>query len=84
MAKLPTLQGDRFTWSGRYGHTTLSRVNRFSTPAGGFYIKSHRTGALKLFLPDMVAMEENEFFDGEAQAYMCPGENVRVTIWVGE
>jgi hypothetical protein len=48
-------------------------------PRDGFYILSHRSGEIRFFSPDQETMEANEFFDGEASAYICKG--LKVQIW---
>jgi hypothetical protein len=80
---LPTLSSRDFKWKGKEGSAPATRIKRSITTAG-FYIKSARTGALMLFLYDNDAMERNEFFDGEAHAFMSPGNGVTVTIWTGK
>jgi hypothetical protein len=80
MAKIVTLQGEYFTWKNGHGHTSLDALGLTRFP-DSFYLRSHRTGEVKLFLPDTVTMTENEFFDGEAQAYFVPAGNIRVQIW---
>lgn len=41
---------------------------------GEFYVKSHKTGRIVHFVPDLDNMLENEFYDGEAYAYK-PNDN---------
>lgn len=83
MAKLPTLNSNEFSWNGRVGRSTSQRISRGVT-SRGFYIKSARSGESKLFLYDNETMEANEFFDGEAHAFMSPGNDLKVTIWTGQ
>lgn len=82
MAKLPTLHSKEFDWKGRQGYSSAKQISRSITGAG-FYIKSDRTGVMMLFLYDNETMEANEFFDGEAVAFMSPGNDLKVTIWKG-
>lgn len=84
MAKLPTVSSQYFNWKAGRGSARLSRLALRSMPDRGFYIKSERTGEVKLFLYDAEMMEANEFFDGEAVAFMSPGGHVQVQIWVGD
>ncbi len=86
MAKLATVTGDRITWKGNSGVSTLPRMgmSEHHFPTAGFYVKSQRTGQVRLFLCDNATNEENEFFDGEAMAFFCPGDDLRLVIWCGE
>lgn len=78
---LPVLDGSRFRWKNRKGSSTLVELGLSEFPRKGFYIKSHKTGGLQLFLPDGETMEAQEFFDGEASAYFVPGGFITVQIW---
>ena len=80
MAKIPTFDSSAFTWTKRVGRTTLSAIGQAGFPAS-FYIRSARTGEVRLFLSDAETNEVNEFFDGEASAYFSPAGDARVQIW---
>lgn len=84
MAKLPVYNGSKFSWKGKQGQATLSDLGIATFPRGGFYIKSHRTGEQKLFLPNLPKMEANEFYDGEGYDYFIPAGEVEVHIHTGQ
>lgn len=50
----------------------------------GFYIVSGRTGRKVRFIVDGLTNEANEFFDGEAMAYVSDDGFVKVQIWIGD
>lgn len=75
----PTFSTKDFTWKGNRGTTHLSVLELTEFPRDGFYILSHRSGETRFFTPDQETMEANEFFDGEASAYICKG--LKVQIW---
>lgn len=81
MAKLPTFSSSKFGWTKDAATSYRSELGIKSFPAQGFYIKSSRTGAVRLFLPDTENMEANEFYDGEAYAYFNPGGGYTAKIW---
>lgn len=78
--KIPTFSSRDFDWRKGSGRTTIDRLPVRDFPAS-FYIKSAKSGEVRLFLSDGDTMVANEFFDGEAAAYFCPGGNVSVQIW---
>ncbi len=82
MSKIPTLSSTVFDWTAKSGYTTLDKIGCgvYNFP-DRFYIKSARTGEVRLFLPDEAVMEAHDFFDGEGAAYMVPGQNIKVQIW---
>ena len=81
MGKLRTFSSNAFKWKSGKGTTTIAQLGMSRFPVEGFYIKSERTGQLALFLYDSETMEANEFFDGEAHAFLSPGAMAQVQIW---
>lgn len=75
----PTFNGQLFTWKGNKGTSNLGLLGLTEFPRDRFYILSHRSGEVRLFEPDHDTMKANEFFDGEASAYVCRG--LKVQIW---
>jgi hypothetical protein len=75
---IAALPSNMFKWRKGKGTASLADVHMGRFPQS-FQIISERTGKICLFVIDREVMEENEFFDGEATAYMS-GE-VRVQIW---
>jgi hypothetical protein len=82
MAKIPTFPSAYFNWKGGEGKSTIGKLGVSNFP-NSFYIKSARTGEVKLFLNDAETMEANEYFDGEGAAYFSPGGDAKVQIWAG-
>ena len=79
MAKLTTFNGRDFTWKKNKGMSNLSLLGLREFP-GSFYIRSHKTGESKLFLPNHEAAEN---LDGEAYEYFVPGGDLVVQIYLG-
>lgn len=81
MANIPTFNGSLFSWKGNNGSSFLTDLSVPDFPTQGFYIRSQRTGETRLFFPNTEKMEKNEFYDGEAYDFFCPGEGLEVQIW---
>jgi hypothetical protein len=79
-----TFAGADFNWRKGRGSSTTARLGLAHFPDNGFAVRSHRTGAIQSFIRDDATTLENEFFDGEASAYMTPDGRVKVQIWIGE
>ena len=75
--------GDMFTWRKGAGNSSLSLLGLTEFPTD-FRISSQKTGKLLTFVSDEETMINNEFFDGEAAAYVSTEGNVKVQIRVGE
>lgn len=82
MPKLPVYSSKEFDWARNNGTTSVERLGITQFPKNGFYIESANTKQQRLFMYDAEVMEANEFFDGEASAYFCPGGGFTVKIWV--
>lgn len=81
-----TFNGSDFTWK-RSNNSGSSMASDLGIVAGAewpeqFYIKSHKTGQVKLFLPDSPIFnghgEDREFVGA---SYFVPGGDLTVTIW---
>ncbi len=79
MSTPPTFSSLDFDWHAGKGTSSIERCHIGPVHPDSFNMKSARTGVTRLFVIDREVMEENEFFDGEATAYIS-GE-VRVQIW---
>ncbi|PZR78224.1 MAG: hypothetical protein DI537_42400 [Stutzerimonas stutzeri] len=77
---IPTFSSADFDWNKGRGSTTVGRLGLDRFPVS-FYVRSERTKQVRLFLSDAETNAENEFFDGEANAYFVPGADVRVQVW---
>lgn len=82
MAKLATFSSNSFDWKNGGGCTTVGQLGIDRFPKDGFYIKSERSGRTILFIYDSATMEANEFFDGEACAFISSDNKIRMRIWV--
>lgn len=76
--------GSDFTWKRGAGFSTTARLGIDEFPRDRFTIRSHKSGTVQTFHRDDATILENEFFDGEASAYMTPDGRVKVQIWIGE
>jgi hypothetical protein len=79
------LSSDRFMWRKGRGTASCNELGLRSFPQGqggdpAFTLRSHRTGAVRRFYTDRRDMEQNEFYDGEAQTYLDSTNTVRISI----
>ena len=81
---LPIFDGSKFTWMDGNGSSFASDLGwkASDTWPEQFYIKSHKTGAMKLFLPGTPLFaghgEDREFVGA---TYFVPGGNIEIRIW---
>lgn len=80
MTDTPLFNSDVFTWKGNQGTATLRALGLSEFPRQGFRIQSMRSSDIRMFEPDIETMEANEFFDGEASAYVSG--SFKVQIWL--
>ncbi len=76
---MQTFSSSSFQWHKGRGTTTLGDLGINGYFPDRFYLKSERTGETRMFEIDSEVMEQNEFFDGEATAYVSG--DVRTQIW---
>lgn len=77
MAKALQVSGTHFSWKGNVGSTEISDTGLQGFPER-FYIKSQKTGELRLFLASE-RIPNGEDLGG--YRYISPGQNLEVTIW---
>ena len=79
--RIPTYDGSQFTWHKGEGCTCASDLGiRAADPwPANFYVRSHRTGAVKLFLPG----EDIYACDGEwmGKKFFVPAGNCVITLY---
>ncbi len=75
-----TFSSSYFKWKQNKGTVSLGSLSLNRFPTEGFYIRSAKTKAKLLFLPNN---ETAENLDGEAYDFFNPGGNVEVRVYAG-